>query len=81
MYLLNFLFILVVAFAGLTYALDKQRDCKCRLNVGSRIVGGRKAANNKYPWFVSMSTSGFFNNPEGLSDFFKERVTKIIFKI
>lgn len=54
--------ILLVTFAVLVNCLNKQRDCKCKLNVNSRIVGGRKATNNKYPWYASLSISGYHKN-------------------
>lgn len=60
--------IFLFAFASLAYGLDKQRDCKCRLNVNSRITGGRKAAENKYPWYASISVSGYSKNYPKASD-------------
>ena len=43
--------------AGLTSALDKAKDCKCRNEAGRRIVGGKVASPTDYPWHVSISTT------------------------
>lgn len=46
--------ILCIAFASLINALDKSH-CKCRIQAGKRIVGGRVADANSYPWHASFS--------------------------
>lgn len=40
--------------ASLTSALDKSQ-CKCRAASGKRIVGGRIAQSNQYPWHLSIA--------------------------
>ena len=46
--LLSILFVSLVSSA---FALDK-KDCRCRAQIGKRIVGGNKT--NSWPWHVSV---------------------------
>lgn len=61
--------VLCIAFASLTSALDKSQ-CKCRIQAGKRIVGGRIADANSYPWHASFSQLG--NLPKIIRKFVPE---------
>jgi hypothetical protein len=44
--------ILIFFFLGnLVFALDKNRDCRCRIILKSKIIGG-KISDNLFPWQV-----------------------------
>lgn len=45
---------LCLILLNLTFAFDKQRDCKCRSPINGRIVNGRKAVHGSYPWQLSI---------------------------
>lgn len=35
-------------------ALNKDKDCSCRLNVQRRILNGRIIPHNTYPWIANV---------------------------
>lgn len=44
-----------VLFVGLVSSLDKAEHCKCRIKTGKKIVGGKVAFYNDYPWHISLA--------------------------
>ena len=45
--------ILLVSIIGID-ALNKARDCKCRISTQNRIINGKLAANGSYPWYATI---------------------------
>lgn len=47
----------VICFVLITgsLSLDKSKDCKCRIKVNERIVGGKISGELDYPWMVSIN--------------------------
>lgn len=50
---LLFLYVLLHFLSLSVFALDKSY-CKCRSKVSSRIIGGRIAKQNAFPWQISL---------------------------
>lgn len=48
-----FAFWFLVSFAGLVHCLDAGH-CRCRVQTDSRIIGGKIAHKNSYPWMASI---------------------------
>lgn len=44
-----------ILFAELASSFDKEKHCKCRIEAGKRIVGGRIVFPTNYPWHISLS--------------------------
>lgn len=50
---LKFFFIFAIFILGIS-ALNKQRDCKCRIGTQKRILNGRIISKNSYPWLTTV---------------------------
>lgn len=53
-----FALFLLVSYAGLVHCLDEEH-CKCRIQAGSRIIGGQIARETSYPWMASIAADGY----------------------
>lgn len=46
--------IYIILIVNDVQSLNKLEDCQCRISVQSRIIGGRIAKPQSYPWIVSI---------------------------
>jgi hypothetical protein len=68
--------ILICFFLGnLVFALNKNRDCRCRIIPKSKIVGG-KISDNIFPWQIAIASK--YNNPKVYTDYL---LIQYLFKI
>ena len=52
-------FILLINFIFSNALLNKENDCKCRIESEKRIVGGKFTGQNKYPFLASLTYNSF----------------------
>lgn len=54
----SFVLLIVVFTTDCTvHALNRTRDCHCRIDANNRIVGGKVASDQSFPWQASLGVS------------------------
>ena len=48
------IFVFLISFVKLNCGLDK-KQCLCRSPTNTRVIGGRIARSNQYPWMISLA--------------------------